>query len=152
MRLEQLYVQHNPHTYFYQRPKPLFTMNTKKYLIHLSVLVLLGSAFMAYILWHVAPEVIILAFAPLISWLTYLWARKARGTVPFSSLSLPLFLLMETLLLALFVFGLRVLVVHDFPVWSYIVLLVLYLDFSFLLFKEYRSGLQPIGRTDRSPA
>ncbi|GEM_PF-4416896 len=103
---------------------------------------------MTYVVWNIVPEVIILALSPLIGWLVYLLGRKVRGDIRPRPLSLPIFLMAETLALAIFVFALRVLAVHDFPVWSYILLMVLFIDLSYILFKEYRAGLPPAKRSD----
>ncbi|SHK70348.1 hypothetical protein SAMN04488087_1774 [Rhodothermus profundi] len=123
-------------------------MNTREHLLHVTIFVLVASAFMAYVVWNTIPEVIILALSPLIGWLVYLLGRKMRGDIPFRSLSLPIFFVAETLALAMFVFALYVLAAHDFPMWSYIVLLVLFIDLSYILFKEYRAGLPPAKRSD----
>ena len=120
-------------------------MDAKSYLIHLVRVALLLSAFMTYVLWHIDGSLIPAALGPLIALLVILWGSKQRDALSSRPMSLPLFLIIETFLLALFVFALRILVVYDFPVWSFVVLLVLYLDFSYLLFKEYRAGLKQTG-------
>ena len=112
---------------------------------------LLISAFMAYVLWHVVPELTFMALGPLSTLLIELWIRKKRGYPPLRPMSLPLFLTLATLLLAIFVFTLRILVMYDLPEWSYIVLLALYLDANYLLFQLYRAGLTTSEQADSHP-